>query len=490
MAASDDARDLAAFGYTQELNRTLGAFSVFAAGFSYISILTGLFQTFAFGFAAGHQAILWSWPMVLGGQFLVALSFAELAAHFPLSGGVYQWSKLIGSPFLGWTVGWTYIGCMVVTLAAVALALQNTLPQIWAPFQMAGTAASPHDRAVNAVILGCVLLALSTWLNVAGVKVLAFVNNLGVFAELAGVTILIAALALRAARPAAALFSVPSAEPLLVSGAVTASYVLYGFDTAASLAEETREPRRKGPRAILRALSAAGVLGMLVLLFALMSARDITAAELGSAEGGLAWLVKDVLGGAFGTALLWDVAFAISVCALAVHAGAVRLIFAIARDGGVPFAAALSRVSPKTRTPTVPALLTGAVAIAILIVNVNLPRLIELVTMVAAMWANLAYFFVLAALLRRKIQGKPLSMETAGSRAFRLGRAAPAINLLGLLWSAFMVVNLGWPRSAIYGEGLLNRFAPLLLTAGMLLTGIVSYGYMRARGPRRRAQGA
>jgi urea carboxylase system permease len=481
MVEGNDARDLAAFGYRQELDRTLGAFSAFAAGFSYISILTGLFQTFAFGFAAGHQAILWSWPLVLAGQFLVALNFAELAAHFPLSGGVYQWSKLVGSPFLGWTVGWTYTACLIVTLAAVALALQNTLPLIWPGFQITGSAASPHDGAVNAVILGCLLLAVSTWLNMAGVKVLALVNNLGVFAELAGVIVLIAALAFSSVRPAAAVFSPPSVGPLLVSGAVTASYVLYGFDTAASLAEETHDPRRRAPRAILRALSAAGVLGMLVLLLSLTSARNLAAGELGRADGGLPWLVKDVLGGRFGTVLLCDVAVAILACTLAVHAGAVRLIFAVARDGGLPFSEALSRVSGSSRTPTVPVLVTGIGAVAILVLNVNLPKLIELVTMVAALWANLAYFLVLAALLWRRIRREQLSDHAS---AFTLGRAAPVINLLGLLWSAFMVLNLGWPRAAIYGDGLLNRFAPLMLTAALLIFGGASYAWMRATAPR------
>src|SRR5215467_2505129 len=153
----DDARDLAGFGYRQELDRTLGRFSSFAAGFSYISILTGVFQTFYLGFGAGGRVFIWSWPVVLGGQFLVALVFAELASRYPLSGGAYQWSKLVGSPLLGWVVGWTYLACLVVTLAAVALALQATLPQISDWFEFVGSAGNSHDSAVNAVILGCVL---------------------------------------------------------------------------------------------------------------------------------------------------------------------------------------------------------------------------------------------------------------------------------------------------------------------------------------------
>src|SRR4029077_11263664 len=97
-----DNNDLASFGYRQELKRSIGSFSSFAAGFSYISILTGLFQMFYLGYGAGGSMFVFSWPVVLTGQFLVALTFAELAAHYPLSGGAYQWAKLVGSPWLGW----------------------------------------------------------------------------------------------------------------------------------------------------------------------------------------------------------------------------------------------------------------------------------------------------------------------------------------------------------------------------------------------------
>jgi hypothetical protein len=45
-----DNNDLASFGYRQELKRSIGSFSSFAAGFSYISILTGLFQMFYLGY--------------------------------------------------------------------------------------------------------------------------------------------------------------------------------------------------------------------------------------------------------------------------------------------------------------------------------------------------------------------------------------------------------------------------------------------------------
>ena len=69
------------FGYKQSLDRGIGAFGSFAAGVSYISILTGTFQLFYFGFGTAGPAYLWSWPLVLVGQLAVALCFMELAGR-------------------------------------------------------------------------------------------------------------------------------------------------------------------------------------------------------------------------------------------------------------------------------------------------------------------------------------------------------------------------------------------------------------------------
>src|SRR3954462_1734828 len=105
-----DRDELASFGYKQELDRSLGRFSSFAAGFSYLSILTGIFQLFGLGFLFGGPAFWWSFPIVFVGQFLVALCFAELAGQYPLAGSVYQWSKQIARPLTSGGGGWLLLG--------------------------------------------------------------------------------------------------------------------------------------------------------------------------------------------------------------------------------------------------------------------------------------------------------------------------------------------------------------------------------------------
>nr|WP_279581558.1 amino acid permease [Fodinicola feengrottensis] len=174
---STDTDDLAGFGYHQRLSRTLGSFSSFAAGFSYISILTGMFQLFGFGYGFGGPGLFWTWLFVLAGQFAVALCFAELGARFPIAGSVYQWSKQLAGRAGAWMAGWAMLVGSIVTVAAVSIALQIVLPPIWSGFQVF------TDNTVNAVFLGCCLLIVTTIINILGVKVISRVNNIGVFVD-------------------------------------------------------------------------------------------------------------------------------------------------------------------------------------------------------------------------------------------------------------------------------------------------------------------
>jgi urea carboxylase system permease len=491
--AAADIQDLASFGYRQELDRSLGSFSSFAASFSYISILTGVFQMFYLGFAMAGPAFFWTWPVVLMGQFSVALGFAELAAHYPLSGGIYQWSRRVSTDALGWMTGWIYLACSVISLAAVALALQATLPQVDPVFQLVGDGSNATDRARNAVILGCVLIGVSTLINAAGVRLMARINNLGVFSELIGVAALIVLL-LASARHSPWILLQKGGRgaggsswltPLLAA-AVMPGYVLYGFDTAGSLAEETTEPRRRGPHAILRALGAAGLAGGLLIGAGILAAPDPAQASLGDISGGLPLIVKQTLGPRLGGLFLANVVLAIVVCALAVHAATVRLIFAMARDRSLPLARVLARVPTQTRTPLVPALLSGLIAALILIVNVNLPTIIETLCSVAIVWANLAYLLVSLPLLRMRLRGWPANLgdnqEGEHSGAFSLGFWGPAINLVAVCWGVFVVVNMSWPRPEVYGRDPWGRYAALTSTVALVGLGAIYYLAVQRKG--------
>lgn len=188
-----DADDLRSIGYRQELHRRLGAFSSFAAGFSFVSILTTVFQLFALGHSFGGPAFFWTWPLVFAGQLCVALVFAELAVSWPLAGCIYQWSRRLAGETVGWFAGWAMLVGYIVSVAAIGIALQAVLPAVWSGFQVIGTDPSitSASGAANGILLGSVLIALATVISAVGVRFMALINGIGVTCELVGVVLLL-----------------------------------------------------------------------------------------------------------------------------------------------------------------------------------------------------------------------------------------------------------------------------------------------------------
>ena len=331
------------FGYKQSLDRSIGKFASFAAGVSYISILTGTFQLFYFGFGTAGPAYLWSWPMVFVGQMAVALCFMELAAKYPVAGSVYNWSKKLGSRLVGWSSGWLMLTASIVTISAVVLAYQLNLPRIWSGFQIIGDGTGEYDFAANAVVLGSVLIAFTTLINALGVKLMSRINSAGVFIELIAAVLIAIILALNVKRGPDIFFSTQgygAGESYGYLGAflvasLASLYVMYGFDTASSLGEETVEPRRTAPKAIFRAILASFVIGGAILVFAVMSAPNLEDPQIGESSGGLQYIVEQVMWGPLGKIFLICIVVAVTVCTLAVHTAAIRLTFAMARDNAL-----------------------------------------------------------------------------------------------------------------------------------------------------------
>ena len=115
IAARDDAH-LESLGIKPQLNRSLGFLANFALAFSFISVSTGSFGNFGVGFGLGGPIMFWTWLIIVAGQFIVALGFAELASHYPVAGSIYQWSKRLSHRTLGWFTGWFYFWAQVVTV--------------------------------------------------------------------------------------------------------------------------------------------------------------------------------------------------------------------------------------------------------------------------------------------------------------------------------------------------------------------------------------
>lgn len=494
----DDA-DLTSLGYEPTLHRKLGRYASFAAGFSFVSILTTIFQLFAFGYSFGGPAFFWTWPLVLGGQLLVALNFAELAARYPLSGAVYQWARRVGGPTVGWYAGWMMAFAQVITASAAAIALQVVLPQLWTGFQVVGgdPALNTVSGASNAVVLGALLLVVTTVINCAGVKIMSHINSVGVTCELVGVVAVVLALFTAARRGPDVVGDTSAlqgselgvAGAFLVSG-LMAAYVMVGFNSAGELSEETRNPRRVAPRTILSALLISGLGGGLMILAALMAAPSLTDGRL--AAEGLPYVLTAVLGTFWGKVLLVDVAIAVVVCTLAIQTAGSRLVYSMARDGQLPASRRLSAVHPTRGTPVWPSIVVGALAVVVLAINVGNAALFTTLTSVCIVMIYLAYLLVTVPLLLNRLRGDWGRTGVAmPDGLFSLGRWGVPVNILAVLYGAAMVVNLSWPRAEVYdptGENPWFLWSAPVLVGVLLLAGLPVQRRIAARASARATQ--
>jgi urea carboxylase system permease len=482
-----DSLDLADLGYRQELHRSLGAFASFAAGFSFVSILTTVFQLFAFGFAFGGPAFVWTWPIVFAGQFSVALIFAELASRYPISGSIYQWSRRISTDLMGWFAGWFMMIGYIVSVSAIAIALQVVLPSVWTGFQVVpgSSALTSRAGAANAILIGSIIIIVSTVIGNIGVGVMSRITRVGVTCEIVGVVLLIALFFAHAKRgPAAALHTNGVAGhgsylwPFLIS-ALMACYVMYGFDSAGELSEETNNPRRTAPRGILRAMLVSGVGGALLLVGALLAAPSLLAPQLGTE--GLAYVISSRLGTGLGKVLLVDVAIAILSAALAIQASASRVMFSMARDGRLPFSRRLAHVSGRRGTPAAPNIVVGVLAIALLVVNLGQAALFTDITGVAVVVVYLAYLGVTVPRLVDRLRPGFAARQQLAAGPFSLGRLGLPVNIVAVLFGAFFLVDIGWPRAVVYGPSWYLQFFSLIFTGGCAMVGMACYIRMKRR---------
>lgn len=471
------------FGYKESLDRSIGKFASFAAGVSYISILTGTFQLFYFGYGTAGPAYLWSWPIVFVGQMAVALCFMELAAKYPVAGSVYNWSKKLASRLVGWMSGWLMLTASIVTISAVALAYQLNLPRLWSGFQIIGDGTGEYDQAANAVILGAILIAFTTLVNALGVKLMARINSTGVFIELIAAVLIAFLLAINVKRGPDVFFSTNGYGAgqsggflgVFLIASLASGYVMYGFDTASSLGEETVEPRRTAPKAILRAILASFVIGGGILVFAVMAAPDLNDPALGEKTGGLQYIVEQVMWGPLGTVFLICIVVAVTVCTLAVHTAAIRLTFAMARDNALPFGEKLARVNPRTQTPIIPAVVIGLIAVLILVINVGQVQIFTVLTSIAIIMIYLAYLMVTGPMLKKRLQGHWPPKDLKEGKYFTMGRWGLLVNLVAVIWGVGMALNLAWPREAVYGVGWYNAWGAFIYIGVILGAGLIWY---------------
>ncbi|HEX6110012.1 MAG TPA: APC family permease, partial [Ktedonobacteraceae bacterium] len=365
---------------------------------------------------------------------------------------------------LGWFTGWIYFFAGILTITGVAFTIPIPLLAIFTgiPATIIGMP--------SAVFIALVSIVIGTLINIAGVRLVSIINNIGVVAEIIGMFVFALVLLIFFNHQSLGfLFTGPTANvaPQVLSknlgvpgaqwtpplgdiyiGAFAAAmfmslFVIYGFDTAGTLGEETKDPQRNAPRGVLWAIGLSAIAGVLFLggtLLSIHNLSDIEAIAAGSNPlSALPTIIQQAFGTNWGNVYLGVVLIAVCVCTLAIQSATIRLMFSMGRDGRLPFGGVWGAVNPTLRTPMWAGIAVAVLAAIPLVVLRDLPTAIGIIVIGATGLIYTSYFLNNIASLGARMRGWPSTKAP-----FSLGRWGIPVNILALVYGGVMIINFLW----------------------------------------------
>ncbi|APE16763.1 amino acid permease [Mycobacterium sp. WY10] len=429
-------------GYQPELKRTLGGFQVFAISFAFISVLVAIFATYGAVLNYSGPVGIWLWIVAAIGQTLVALVVAQFAARIALTGSSYQWASRLANPKVGWFFGWLTFWFLAIGVVAMnsALASQALMPLL---------GMAPDEGAARLITLA--LMLAEAVLVIASTTLLGKVTSTTVGLELVILAVLILGLG------AVMVFSGSGTPDNLVSqgvsagapnyfaigGGLTAGMImglttLVGFDSAANLAEEAKDPFRTVPRAIVSSVVASATIGLLFVIVLTLAIKDIPAVT--NSGSPVAAIIRAQLGPAVERVLLTGITFAMFGAGMVMIAACSRQAFAMARDARFPAHTLMRKVSPRTNTPvpaTILILVIGVVLMVVLPGDALLQLIVASTIVPALLYGGIVVLYLC---VRKRLNTK--------EGGFSLGRFEVPVAYTALVWVAFSIFVLVSPSDA------------------------------------------
>jgi amino acid transporter len=363
-----DKKVLHNLGYAQELARRMSGFSNFAISFSIICILAGGITTFPVALSAGGGfSVVVGWFFGGIAALIVAFGMGQIASAFPTAGGLYHWSSHLGGKAWGWATAWFNLLGLIFVVSSVDVGVYFLFKDLFLATAL-GVDVSAWGATHQAIFV-LALLASQGLFNHYGIKVTTMLTDFSGYLIFAIAAILV--VALLAFSPVAMDFSRlttftnysgdagggvfpfhPSAGFVFLLGLLFVCYTITGFDASAHTSEETHDAQVNVPKGMWTAVFWSWVSGfIMVVTFVLV----MPSVQEGAATG---WGSFYYLIGAskMPSFLLIFLAAGIVIanylCALAGLTSCSRMMFAFARDGGLPASGFLSHISTMYRTPT------------------------------------------------------------------------------------------------------------------------------------------
>jgi amino acid transporter len=485
-----DEEDLSRLGYTQQLLREMGGFSNFAISFSVISILTGAVLLFGYGLKfAGPIINTAGWPIASLFTLAVAASMAELASLYPTAGGLYFWAFRLGGRGPAFTTAWFNMAGQVTITAGIDIAAAIYL--IGTATRLLGLPADAKVPVFGAVtswgfqlFVMVLILIPQVAINVFGIRWTARLNDFSVWWHIAGGALIVLLLVflgthhnprefLTRFAPAVTPLQASSAElpggrvapavvvgsraflsPLFalfpsiaalyaagpfalafVLGLLQAQWTYTGFDASAHVAEETVMARLNSAWGVFLSVAVSAVFGWVLLLVLTWCIPGGDVARTSSDPYPVLYIVDHNLPRVLANAVAIVIGGAMWLCGLSSITSMGRMWYAFARDGGMPGSLFLRRIHPRWRTPVPAILISSALAVAICVYAAAVP----VITSISTIALYLAYGLPILLNLANRLRGRGI-FASPENAPWSLGRFAPLLNTVAVLWVAFITV--------------------------------------------------
>ncbi len=409
------------------LRRILGVSALFSAGYGNV----GSSIYYALGIVA--LVAMGATPIVLGiaGILFIftALTYAEGTAMFPEAGGSASFARHGFNDAAGFVAGWALMLSYIVTISISAFTIPPYLGFFWAPFKesyIMGTATS----------MGIVVFLMAV--NVIGIKETSLLNIGAAILDIITQVSLVIIGFILLFNPVVLFHRIVENWPTpgnLIFGIALASIAYTGIETMSQMAEETRQPEKRVPKALIMMIVTVLVIfaGISLVSLSAMSPQELASDWSRDPVAGIAAYIP--------IALLCDILkplialLAGSILLIATNAGLIgisRLAFSLGSHKLVP--QVLSRVHHRFKTPYIAIILFSAVALLILAPGFFAANVFKNMGALYAFGSLLAFMFAHASILSLRAKKPELARPFKIGWNIRIkGREMPVSTIIGLL---------------------------------------------------------
>lgn len=333
----------------------MGAFGNFAISFSVISVLTGCMTLYGFGMGTGGPVVMmWGWVGAGAMVLVIGMALAEVTSAYPTSGAMYYMARSLGGPRWGYYTGWLNLLGMMGGLAGSGYGAASFIGALLnLRFGIEPTPGS------TLLILAAILIAVAV-INLCGVRVAAYFNDISVWWHLVAIVGIVGALWILPDSHQSPGFVFGTfvndtgfSNPLYAGalGLLLTMYTFTGYDASAHLSEETTQAAVAAPRGIIKAIAWSWIGGFVLLAGLTFAIQDYAATRATDTGVPPAQILIDALGTNGATVALLAVIGAMLFCTVAVTTSGSRMVFAVSRDGELPLSHLWRKVHSRTMVP-------------------------------------------------------------------------------------------------------------------------------------------